>query len=114
MVVILDLMPLFGVGLCDIIYSNEGPRLRCSTICRLQFSMYSKQTFAYKYFIGSTWKNTHLILLFHPNQDFKTTLTLFLACGGFCHLLIQFLNRINLDQDRQNVDTDLVPDCLTP
>ena len=36
-----------------------------------------------------------------------------LAGGDFCHLLINFANSLNLDQDRHNVGPDLEPNCLT-
>ena len=37
----------------------------------------------------------------------------FLASGDFCCLLITFTNSLDPDQDRQNVDHDLDPNCLT-
>ena len=36
----------------------------------------------------------------------------FLASGDFCHLLINFANRLNPDQDGRSVDPDLDPNCL--
>ena len=36
----------------------------------------------------------------------------FLASADFCHLLITFANRLDPDQDRQNVGPDLDPNCL--
>ena len=37
----------------------------------------------------------------------------FLVNGDFCRLLITFENNLEPDQDRQNVDPDLVPKGLT-
>ena len=37
----------------------------------------------------------------------------FLASGNFCHLLITIVNRLDPDQDRQNVGPDLDLNCLT-
>ena len=37
----------------------------------------------------------------------------FLASGDFCHLLIIFANSLDQAQDRQNVNPDLDPNCLT-
>ena len=39
--------------------------------------------------------------------------SLFLACGDFCHLLINFANNLGPDQDRQNVGSDLYLNRLT-
>ena len=38
----------------------------------------------------------------------------FLASGDFCHLLITFANRLDPDQDGQDVSPGLDPNCLTP
>ena len=37
----------------------------------------------------------------------------FLASDDFCHLLITFANRLDPNQDRQNVGSDLDPNRLT-
>ena len=43
-----------------------------------------------------------------------STVTLtFLASINFCHLGITFANKLNPDQDQQNVGPDLDPNCLT-
>ena len=37
----------------------------------------------------------------------------FLASSDFCQLLVTFANRLDPDQDQQNVDPDLDRNCLT-
>ena len=37
----------------------------------------------------------------------------YLASGDLWHLLITFANSLDQDQDWQNVDPDLDPNCLT-
>ena len=42
-------------------------------------------------------------------ENFHPCLTLFLASGYFCRLLISFANSLDPDQDRQNVGPELYP-----
>ena len=44
---------------------------------------------------------------------FNSFLNQFLACQGFCLLLITIANSLDPDQDWQNVGPDLDPNCLT-
>ena len=53
-----------------------------------------------------------MIIVLHLTS-LSTLFNSFSASGNFCHLLITFANSLDPDQARQNVGSDLDPNCLT-
>ena len=100
-------MLIFGIQILQHIWTTED------MLVTLTFLREGLTTLRAKFVFHTSLS---FILSYASLTDFHCRLNVFNplpASGEFCHLLLVFANILDPDQARQNVGTDLDPNCLT-
>ena len=73
----------------------------------------NKDAITIYYFFQFDFPSGFLSKLSEFSNAYVCNFNSFLVNNNFCGLLITYANRLEPDQDRQNVGPDLDPNCLT-